>query len=158
MCNQNIQSHEDLSCHRFFSASVQWHFFCVNKQIFDFVEKLIGRPVAASCLGRIPVYRPKGISLSRSLSHSLTLLLTCLLLARLVTHLSHTLREAWMATCTTRWAGRSSVTPWSSTTSIESRYQRKGWNIFKKCWFCKNYSQGRFHHGNSFARNRQVVS
>ena len=58
------------------------------------MEKLIGRPVAASCLGRIPVYRPKGISLSRSLSHSLTLLLTCLLLARLVTLLSQE-RHGW---------------------------------------------------------------
>ena len=101
------------------------------------------------------------LSPKRDLTLSLTFSLTHSLAHLPATRSSrHTLvsREAWMATCTTRWAGRSSVTPWSSTTSIESRYQRKGWSLLKKCWFCKNNSQGRFYHGNSFARNRQVVS
>ena len=86
----------------------------------------------ASCLGQIPVYHPKGISLTHSIvhrSHSWTHSLPntsntwtfCFLFSR-----GFWQEIWWTGTSTTRWAGRSLATRWSSTISIENRFRRKG--------------------------------
>ena len=90
----------------------------------------------ASCLGQIPVYHPKGISLTHSIvhrSHSWTHSLPntsntwtfCFLFSR-----SFWQEIWWTGTSTTRWAGKSLATRWSSTISIENRFRRKGQSFF----------------------------
>ena len=101
----------------------------------------------ASCLGQIPVYHPKGISLTHSIvhrSHSWTHSLPntsntwtfCFLFSR-----SFWQEIWWTGTSTIRWAGKSLATRWSSTISIENRFRRKGQSFF--CQKIKNNSQCR---------------
>ena len=90
----------------------------------------------ASCLGQIPVYHPKGISLTHSIvhrSHSWTHSLPNT--SNTWTFLFFFSRSFWQeiwwtGTSTTRWAGRSLATRWSSTISIENRFRRKGQSFF----------------------------
>ena len=105
----------------------------------------LGKP--ASCLGRIPVYHPKGISHSFN-SSQVSLLDT--IFPKYLKHVNFFFsffprgfwQEIWWTgTSTTRWAERSLVTRWSSTILIENKLRRKGQSFFGPK--IKNYIQYR---------------